>query len=189
MYDDRKRRGIEFEEGDRVYLDTSDLSLKEGQVRKLTENRIGPYVIKKKLSPVNYVLDLPKEYSRIHATFHISKLSKAQEGMRVPVDDEGEEKPAILEIGPIDGTDLWVVENIVDREWRWHSYANGTGKWNAYYLVKWKGFPLRYECVQTGFVVVQPNLHPLMYKLHVAKLVERHPTILHHCSSRQYLNL
>jgi hypothetical protein len=141
MYADRKRRDIEFEEGGRVYLDTSDLSLKEGQVRKLTEKNIGPYVIKKKLSPVNYVLDLPKEYSRIHATFHIIKLSKAQEGMRVPVDDEGEEKQAISEIGPIDGTDLWVVENIVDRGWRWHSYAHGTGKWNAYYLVKWKGFP------------------------------------------------
>jgi transposase InsO family protein len=141
LYADRKRRDLEFEEGDRVYLDTSDLSLKEGQVRKLTEKRIGPYLIKKKLSPVNYVLDLPKEYSRIHATFHISKLTKAQEGMRAPVDDEGEARPTIVEVGPLDGTDLWVVEDIVDREWRWHSYANGTGRWNAYYLVKWEGFP------------------------------------------------
>jgi len=37
---------------------------------------------------------------------------------------------------------LWVVEEIVDREWRWHEYANGGGRWNAYYLVKWKRLPI-----------------------------------------------
>jgi len=52
--------------------------------------------------------------------------------MRVTIDEEGEEQPAVVEIGPIEGTDLWVVEDIIDREWRLHVYAKGGGRWNAY---------------------------------------------------------
>jgi hypothetical protein len=59
--------------------------------------------------------------------------------MRVPVDDEGDEKPTVVETGPVEGTDLWIEEDIIDREWRWHTYANGTGRWNAYYLVNFLG--------------------------------------------------
>ncbi|MGH2639957.1 MAG: hypothetical protein ACRDF4_11870, partial [Rhabdochlamydiaceae bacterium] len=40
---------------------------------KLTARYIGPFTIKRKLSPLNYELQLPPSLS-IHPVFHISKL-------------------------------------------------------------------------------------------------------------------
>ena len=107
MYADKSRRDVEYEEGDWVYLDTSDLALKMGQIRKLTSRRVGPFKVKQKLSPLTYKLELPREYSKIHDTFHISKLTKAAEGMRMP------EEPTVAPLEPSATTQTtFVVEAI-----------------------------------------------------------------------------
>ena len=49
------------------------LRLKMKITPKLTQRWIGPFTIKRKLSPLNYELDLPSSFS-IHPVFHISKL-------------------------------------------------------------------------------------------------------------------
>jgi hypothetical protein len=56
--------------------------------------------------------------------------------MRVP------EEPTIA---PLESStvpqETFLVEDILDREWRWHPYKNGGGAWTSYYLIKWLNYP------------------------------------------------
>jgi len=74
-FTNRKPRDIEFKEGEKVLLSTNDLHLKGTITPKLTAKFIGPFVVKKVLSPLNYELSLPSSLP-IHPVFHISKLRK-----------------------------------------------------------------------------------------------------------------
>src|SRR4051794_33281580 len=70
-YTNLHRRDVEYAVGDKVLLSTSDLRLKMKITPKLTARYVGPFTIKKKLSSLNYELDLPPSIS-IHPVFHIS---------------------------------------------------------------------------------------------------------------------
>ncbi|WMV32689.1 hypothetical protein MTR67_026074, partial [Solanum verrucosum] len=75
---DERRRVLEFEIEDRVYLKVSP---KKGVVRfgkkgKLSPRYIGPYRIAKRISNVAYELELPQELAAVHPVFHISMLKK-----------------------------------------------------------------------------------------------------------------
>ena len=77
-YADNRRRDLQFEIGDRVFL---KISLWKGVLRfgkrgKLSPRYIGPYEILSKVGPIAYRLKLPLELSRIHDTFHVSMLRK-----------------------------------------------------------------------------------------------------------------
>ena len=141
-YADQHRRDLEFEEGQHVYLDTKDLSLEAGQKRKLSAKWVGPFQIIKKLSAVSYTLALPSAYSRLHPTFHISKLKLCPEHLR-----GGEEEVTQIEpLGPLEGTtDFFVVNQLTNRRWRWIPAARPTkrnaGKWIPEYEVDWRGYP------------------------------------------------
>ncbi|GKA96010.1 hypothetical protein Tco_0818105 [Tanacetum coccineum] len=58
-----------------------------GKRGKLNPRYIGPFKILKKVSPVAYKLELPKEFSNIHSTFHISNLKKclSDESLVIPM--------------------------------------------------------------------------------------------------------
>ena len=47
-----------------------------GKRGKLSPRYIGPFEIVERIGPVAYILDLPKELSRVHNVFHISMLRK-----------------------------------------------------------------------------------------------------------------
>ena len=71
-------KDLEFEVEDQVFL---KLSPRKGVVRfgkrgKLNPRYIGPFEIVDGIGPVAYILDLPKEFSRVHNVFHISMLCK-----------------------------------------------------------------------------------------------------------------
>ena len=77
-YADKRRKDLEFEVEDRVFL---KLSPWKGVVRfrkrgKLSPHYIGPFEIVERIGPVAYRLDLPVELSRVHNVFHISMLRK-----------------------------------------------------------------------------------------------------------------
>ena len=77
-YDNHRRRDLEFEEGDKVYLEISPM---KGVVRfwkkgKLSPRYVGPYEILQMVDKVAYELKLPIEFASFHPIFHVSMLKK-----------------------------------------------------------------------------------------------------------------
>ena len=77
-YADNRRRDLQFEIGDRVFLKISPWKglLRFGRRGKLSPRFIRPYEIVSKVGPVAYRLKLPLELSRIHDTFYVLMLRK-----------------------------------------------------------------------------------------------------------------
>ena len=77
-YADNRRKDLQFEIGDQVFLKISPWKgvLRFGKRGKLSPRYLGPYEIVSKVGPVAYRLKLPSELSRIHDTFHVLMLRK-----------------------------------------------------------------------------------------------------------------
>jgi len=77
-YADKRRRDLEFEVGDKVFLKLSPWKgiLRFGRKGKLSPKYIGPYEILERIGPSAYRLALPTELSKIHDVFHVSLLRK-----------------------------------------------------------------------------------------------------------------
>ncbi|GJU86738.1 hypothetical protein Tco_1294284 [Tanacetum coccineum] len=73
-----RRKPLEFQVGDRVMLKVSPRKgvIRFGKRGKLNPRYIGPFKILKKAGPVAYKLELLKELSNVHSTFHVSNLKK-----------------------------------------------------------------------------------------------------------------
>ncbi|KAL5773512.1 hypothetical protein ACOSQ2_013436 [Xanthoceras sorbifolium] len=77
-YADNRRRDLEFQVSDKVFLRISLWRgvLKFGKRGKLSPRYIGPYVIMETIGEVAYRLQLPSELARIHDVLHVSMLHK-----------------------------------------------------------------------------------------------------------------
>ncbi|KAL4011196.1 hypothetical protein IC575_028245 [Cucumis melo] len=77
-YADKRRRNLEFQVGDQVFLKLSPWRgvIRFGRKGKLSPRYIGPYQITKRVGPAAYRLELPIELARIHDVFHVSMLRK-----------------------------------------------------------------------------------------------------------------
>jgi hypothetical protein len=77
-YANKKRRPLEFEVGNHVYLRVSPVNgMKRFGVKgKLAPRYIGPFPILKKYGTVAYKLDLPLSLAGLHDIFHVSQLKK-----------------------------------------------------------------------------------------------------------------
>ena len=82
-YADKRRKPIEFEVGDHVYLKVSPIKGVKcfGIKRKLEPRYVGPYRIIEICGIVAYKLDLPREMGAIFPIFHVSQLKKC---LRIP---------------------------------------------------------------------------------------------------------
>jgi hypothetical protein len=82
-YADTRRRELNFEVGDYVYLKVSPIrGIKRFRVKgKLAPRYIGPYQIQARHEEVAYQLSLPESLSVVHDVFHVSQLKKC---LRVP---------------------------------------------------------------------------------------------------------
>ena len=77
-YADRRRRPLEFEVGDHVFLKVMP---KRGVVRfgkrgKISPRFIGPFEILERVGTVAYRLSLPPSMPSVHEVFHVSMLRK-----------------------------------------------------------------------------------------------------------------
>jgi hypothetical protein len=77
-YHDKRRKPLQFEVGDHVYLKVSPTKgvQRFGIKGKLAPRYIGPYEIKETCGPVAYQLKLPPHMLAIHDVFHVSQLRK-----------------------------------------------------------------------------------------------------------------
>ncbi|OMP06578.1 reverse transcriptase [Corchorus capsularis] len=77
-YADIRRKELEFEIGDKVFLKVAPWKgvIRFRKAGKLNPRYIGPFIITQQIGPVAYRLDLSSELERIHDVFHISMLKK-----------------------------------------------------------------------------------------------------------------
>ncbi|KAK7393682.1 hypothetical protein VNO78_22245 [Psophocarpus tetragonolobus] len=77
-YTDRRRKPLEFEAGDHVFLRVSPI-IEIGRAikaKKLIARFAGPYQIIRRVGPVAYELALPPLLANLHNVFHVSQLKK-----------------------------------------------------------------------------------------------------------------
>lgn len=77
-YADRRRRDLEFEVGDRVFLKASPRKgfARIGKGGKLSPRYLGPFDVLERIGEAAYRLDLPPSLTGIHNVFHVSQLRK-----------------------------------------------------------------------------------------------------------------
>nr|GFD13853.1 putative reverse transcriptase domain-containing protein [Tanacetum cinerariifolium] len=81
---------MEFEVGDKVMLKVSPWKgvVRFGKRGKLNPRYVVPFKVLAKVGNVAYRLEFPQELSRVHHTFHVSKLKKfyADEPLAMPLE-------------------------------------------------------------------------------------------------------
>ena len=77
-YADRRRRPLEFEVGDHVFLKVMPTRgvAKFGKRGKLAPRYIRPFKILERVGTITYRLALPPGLSGVHEVFHVSMLQK-----------------------------------------------------------------------------------------------------------------
>ncbi|MCI37038.1 hypothetical protein A2U01_0058262, partial [Trifolium medium] len=75
-YRDKRRKDIEFQEGDHIFLRfTSTTGVGRAlKSRKLTSRFIGPFQILKRVRKVAYKIALTPSLANLHDVFHVSQL-------------------------------------------------------------------------------------------------------------------
>jgi hypothetical protein len=102
-YANKRRRPLQFEAGDHVYLKVSPMKgvKRFGVTGKLSPHYIGPFLILEKCGKVAYKLELPLSLAGVHDIFHVSQLKKC---LKAPVDI------VLPKVAPLD-TDLTYPEH------------------------------------------------------------------------------
>jgi len=104
-YADKRRRPLEFEVGDHVFLRvTPTTSIGRAlKSRKLTPRFIGPYQITRRIRPVAYEIALPPHLANLHNVFLVSQLRKyvADPSHMLEQDDVQVRENLTLGVGPV----------------------------------------------------------------------------------------
>jgi hypothetical protein len=124
-YNQRQEPAPVFTQGDRVWLDGSDITTNRLS-SKLSHRRLGLFVIDKCVGQGAYRLILPPHFHRLHPVFPIVKLSLAHSDP-IPGRRPALPPPPTL----VNGEKEYEVETILDSRMRYNCLE---------YLVKWKGY-------------------------------------------------
>jgi len=130
-YADSHRKEVEFAVGDKLLLNSKNLTLYG--CRKLMPRFVGPFEVTHRVGPVAYTLKLPEDW-KVHPTFHVSLLRKHSE------DSEQSHPPLPQWVG--DGFQGAEIECIADtRIYK----VKDSGTERRQYLVRWQGYPKEYD--------------------------------------------
>ena len=77
-YADQRRKPLEFEVGEHVFLRVTPTTGigRAIKTKKLNPRYIGPFEVLKRFGPVAYQVALPPHLSNLHDVFHVSQLRK-----------------------------------------------------------------------------------------------------------------
>jgi hypothetical protein len=137
-YADKRRRPLEFQVGDYVYLKVTPMKKKRFRIKKkLAARFVGPYRIIEKKGPVAYKLQLPEAMGLIFPVFHVSQLKKClrvpekriePQGIRIKSDLEYREQPVRV----LDTKDR-VTQNKVVTTYKiqWSHHDEGDAMWET----------------------------------------------------------
>ena len=169
-YADRKRQDVSFAPGDRVWLESYNLST-DAPSKKLPAKRLGPYTILESVGPSSYRLDIPATW-RVHNVFHAGLLSRTREDTipgRVPTPE-----PKVQ----IRQQELWVIEKFVNSRWfrgkfqlkiRWEDQTEEQDDWRDYFTILEEAAGWQQELV-IGDESVDDPIRPLIEEYYA-----RHP--------------
>jgi hypothetical protein len=115
-----------YKEGDQVWLEGCHLCTNQ-PTAKLAPKRHGPFKVVQVMSPVNYRLELPTQWS-IHDVFHTDLLTPYRE---TPTHGANYQRPPP---DLVEGVEEYEVEKVLD------SRRYGRGR-KLQYLIAWKGYP------------------------------------------------
>ena len=125
-YYNAKHQRIEFEPGDMVWLNASNISTSRPS-KKLDWKRLGPYRILKRIGLQAYKLALPPTMRHLHDVFHVSLLDSVKATTLSP-----RMPPAPPAVYVKDDHEYFEIEDVLD--------SKRIGR-RLHYLIKWKGFP------------------------------------------------
>ena len=124
-YDRRRTPAPVFKPGDKVFLDASDIQT-TCPSQKLSHQRLGPFVVERRIRPMAYHLRLLHQMKQLHLVFNVVKLTLAPDNLITGWKIEDYPLPIV-----IDREVEWEVEEILDSHWHWRRFQ---------YLIKWKGY-------------------------------------------------
>jgi hypothetical protein len=155
LYYDKKHKPVSFVPGQKVYVNLQKGLGKPGyrlpntEARKLSQQRVGPFPILRKIGELAYELDIPKNW-KIHPVISVAHLELAKD------DSYSRTQPVLPELIEDDnGThEEWEVETILRSRWR-----DRKNKKHKQYYVKWKGFgPEHNEWISVDELKNSPDL-------------------------------
>ena len=124
-YNQRHAPAPEYQPGDKVYLDATDISTTRPS-KKLSHRYLGPFVVQRQVGRLAYRLLLPRSMKRIHPVFHVVKLLPA---VADPIVGRQPNPPPPPEI--VDNEPHYEVEKILDSR---------IFRKKLQYKVLWKGY-------------------------------------------------
>eukprot|EP00873_Tetraselmis_striata_P039474 jgi/Tetstr1/459738/TSEL_005091.t1 len=174
---DRKTSPVEFAEGDKVWLSTEHLLVRNQPARTFRQRYIGPYPVTAKISSQAYRLRLPPTFG-CHNVFHISRLRQC-----VNPDTQPDTIPS--SVGP--PVDEFVVERVLDFSIERREDMFKRGLWLVF-LVRWLNYDSSHDIWEPyssalrrvealhDFARVSRHLQNTLRSKEYANLRARHPS-------------
>ena len=150
-YNQRRSPTPQYQVGDKVYLDASDIKTTRPSA-KLSHRNLGPFPIQAKVGTHAYRLRLPPSLKRLHPVFHVVKLTPAPQdpfpGRRPPP-----APPPVL----VDDVEEYQVEKILDSR---------MFRRQLQFLVQWEGYGYEHNEWVNEKDVHAPEKVAEFYRLH-----------------------
>ncbi|XP_050888729.1 uncharacterized protein LOC127093874 [Lathyrus oleraceus] len=136
-YHDKKRKDLEFQEGDHVFFRVTHVTSVSRALKsqKLTSRFVGRYQILQRIGKVAYRIALPPPLANLHDVFHVSQLRRYVSDLShmIQVDDVHVGDNLIVDVSPMRIQD-WEVKQMHGKEIAlvkvvWGGRAGGSMNW------------------------------------------------------------